>query len=111
MNVYWVQEVFAKKYHNLKLTQKLRAGHTVYHSMHYVVLNGDIASALNNLTFATIADQSNVDQLMAATRQMTETENILGDQIKQITNTNVIPERQVQDEKNCLTKIKGTLQN
>ena len=73
---------FAEKYHDLKLTQKLSAGNTVYHIMNVVVPNGYIASALYNLAMAATADQSHVYQLVSTICQLTDTNNILGDQLK-----------------------------
>ena len=50
-------------------------------------------------------------QLMAKIYQMTETHKILGDQIKQLSETNTILSRQVQDGKNHPTRMRVTFQN
>ena len=106
-----MKKFFADKYHLLKLTQKLSAGNTRYHSVNVVVPTKDIASALDNLTLATTMDNIHMDQMMPTTLEMIEINRILGYQIKHMANTNAIMKRQVHDEKNHQTKMKITLQN
>ena len=72
-------------------------GQTGYHSANAVDPTGDISSALDNLALASTADQSQVDHMMATILQLKETSRILGDQIKELSETNSILARQVQD--------------
>ena len=75
----WIgfKEFFADEYHSLKLTQKLSAGQTGYHSANVVVPTRDKTSALDNLALSATADQIQVDQMMATIQQMKEAKNIL----------------------------------
>ena len=82
-----IQEIFADKYHDLKLTQKLSAGQTGYHSTKAVVLTRNISYAINNLALAATADHIHVDQLMAKRLQLTEMNNIIGYHIKHLYDT------------------------
>ena len=86
--------IFTDEYHNLKLNQKLISVHTVYHSVKYVVLTGYIYSALNNPALVATSYQSHSDQITTETRQMTETNRVLGYQTKQLAYTKSILERQ-----------------
>ena len=70
-----------------------------------MVLIGDIASALDNMTMSASADQSPVGQLMAKTFQLAETNNILGVQLKQLSEKNQFLARQ------CKKGIKATNNN
>ena len=93
----WIQDFFAKKYRNLKLTLKLSAGTTEYHSINGVVPNRYNAFTLENLAMAATLEQIHVDQLMTTTRQMTKTDKILREQPIQITETDVFLTRQGQE--------------
>ena len=95
----WVHNFFADKYHDLKLTQKLSAGQTVYHSIHTMIPTIYRSSALDNLALATTTENIHRDQLMAEIHHMTDTNNILGDQIKYLADTNTILESKFQDKK------------
>ena len=57
------------------------------------------------------AKQSHVDRLMVTIIQMTEINKILGYQIKNISETNAILDRQDQEEKKQQTKMRVTLEN
>ena len=65
-NVDWIQIFFADEYHDLKITQKLSAENTGYHSANDVAPNRDITAALDNLTMAATAYQRQVYKMMAA---------------------------------------------
>ena len=102
----WIgfKSFFVDKYQSLKITQKLRAGQTGYYSMYTVVPAGGIASALDRLEMAATTDQIHVGQMMATIHQLTETNKIRGDQIKQLSETNVILDRQGQEDKKTTNK-------
>ena len=89
-NVDCIKEFFLYEYHNLKLAQKLSSGQTVYYREKNVVSTREIAFILNNLILAETFDQSQVDQLMEKIYHRIETSKILGDQIKQLPETNVV---------------------
>ena len=89
-------KVFVDEYHNLKLTQKLSAVNKVYHSAKNVFPNGYIASTLDKLTIATTTDQNNVHWRMATIRHLIDSNMILGDQLKQLSETNEFLSRQFQ---------------
>ena len=78
--------------------------------MNDVVLNGDIATALDNPKMATTAYQIQGDQMMAIICQMTENNKILRDQLKQLFETNAFLDRQDQDDKTQLTIMIVNLQ-
>ena len=61
-----------------------------------MVHNRDISSSQDNLVMAATADQIHVDHLMAKIHQLTEANNISGDKIKQLSETNAFLARQVQ---------------
>ena len=64
LNKHGLDLKIANEYHDLKLNQNLSARNTGYHSSNYVVPNGDIASALDNLSMVATADQRHIHQLM-----------------------------------------------
>ena len=101
--MYWIQYCFAEKYHDLKITSKLSEGNKGYHSANSVSPNGDISSALNNLKITSTMYQSHVDHCMK-NRQMTDTRNILGEQLKQLYETNTFLARKGQLDKNTKKK-------
>ena len=90
---------FADKYHNLKITQKLRTGHMGCHSANNVVLTREISPVLDNLTMVVTAYQSHVDRMIKKIRQLAETNLILRDHIKKFAKAEIIMRRQVQEEK------------
>ena len=65
-----------------------------YHSANNVVPTGNIASMLDNLALDSTTDQSHINQLTAKICQLTETNNIMEDQLNQLAESNVILERQ-----------------
>ena len=85
---------FADRYHNLKITQKMSEGWTVYHRTNTVVLTGDIPPALDNITLDATADHIHMDHPMETIRQLIKRKNILGDHIKHMAENNTILERQ-----------------
>ena len=72
VNQIWInfKKFFVKEYHDLKLTQKISAVQTGYHSVNNVVIMEDIEYALNNLAMAPAETQGHVDQLMATANQL-----------------------------------------
>ena len=76
-----------------------------------MVLTGDIASTLDNLKMAATADQIHLDHPIATISQMTDTNTILVDQIKQCADTNAILDRKGKEEEKTETKMKVTAQN
>ena len=102
----WIgfNNVFADKYNNLKLNQRVSEGQTGYRISNDVVLFGDIASALNYVALDTTLYQSHMDQLVTEIIYLEETNKILGYHIKQLSKTNVILSRQEQDEKKSSNK-------
>ena len=76
--------MFSDEYHNFKLTQKPISVNTGYQSANTVVLNRDIAYALDKLSMDATADHNHVDRLMPNIYQMTETNKILGEQVKKL---------------------------
>ena len=72
---------FTGEYHNLKLTQKLSAGHTGYHSADDVVMTGDIASALEKHSMEKTVDQIHANQIMAPILHLVDTKKVLGEKI------------------------------
>ena len=109
----WIgfKHFFVDEYHDLNITHNMSAGQMGYHSVNDVVPTGDITSALDNLEMYATAEQSHVDHDMATIFQLTETNKILGDQIKQLSETNAILDRQGQEDKNATNKMIVTLQN
>ena len=100
MNMNWIQ-VFLQtnEYHNLKITQKLSLGLVGYTSTNNAVLILDIDSMLDNFSLAATVDQINANHLMEKIHQL-KRKNTLGEQIKKMTNTNTIMEREGQDRNN-----------
>ena len=88
-NMDWIIDFFVDEYHDLKITYKMRAGNTGYHSANAVVQNWDIDFTLDNLKMTAKADQIHMDQMMAIIRQLTETNKILGEKLKQLSEENV----------------------
>ena len=81
-DVDWIQENFAYKYHDFKLTEKLRAVNTRHHSANAVVPNGDVAFAMDNPEMAAPVDQIYIYQLIATIHQLTNTNKILREKTK-----------------------------
>ena len=81
---------FVDEYHNIKITQKLSTGQMGRCSTNYMFLMGDIPSTLDKLNMAATANQRHAEQMMGTIHQMTDTNKILGEQINQISEMNMV---------------------
>ena len=103
-NVDCIKYCFCRQVPRPKAHSKTECRNTGYFSEKAVVPNSDITSALDNLIMATTTDQSQVEHPMEKIRQLTDTNKIIGEQLKQLYKTDAFLDNQGQEDKNTTNK-------